>query len=101
MTYEPLPPPGRKRLTDHSVHLTWHSLSFEQTCWLIKQTYFLKKAVFADFYFYEQLCSIHVKIGPSDTTTLIFPQSRVGTITEEIINLVILELTTSPEELDS
>ena len=97
MHHSPLPSPdARERREDYSVKLTWNNLSFEQISSLIKQAYFFKQVVFADLYYYGQVFAIQIMIGPDDSTSIVFPNSGLGAITDDMVNLVIKELTSLP-----
>ncbi|MGA0559252.1 hypothetical protein ACO2Q8_21515 [Larkinella sp. VNQ87] len=98
MTYQPLPQPEKYRLLDHSVRLVWENLTLPQINWLVKQSFYFKEFLFADLSYYGQVFSLDIKIGPDQLTTLYFPKSEVGTMTDEMIRQIIDELSRVPVE---
>ncbi|RRA98076.1 hypothetical protein [Larkinella rosea] len=98
MNYQPLPQPEKYRLLDHSVRLVWDHLTLPQINWLTKQAFYFKEFLFADLAYYGQIFSLDIKIGPDQLTTLYFPKSEVGTMTDEMIRQIIGELTHVPVE---
>ena len=98
MTYQPLPQPEKYRLLDHSVRLVWENLTLPQINWLVKQSFYFKEFLFADLSYYGQVFSLDIKIGPDQLTTLYFPKSEVGTMTDEMIRQIIDELSRVPAE---
>ncbi|MFD1139878.1 hypothetical protein ACFQ4C_02110 [Larkinella insperata] len=99
MNYQPLPAPEKYRLLDHSVRLIWENLTHAQINWLIKQSFYFKDFLFADLPYYGQVFSLDIKIGPDQITTMFFPKSEVGTMTDEMIRQIIEELANLPAEL--
>lgn len=99
MHYQPLPPPEKYRLLDHSVRLVWENLTLQQINWLVKQCFYFKEFLFADLPYYGQVFSLDIKIGPDQLTTLYFPKAEVGTMTDDMIRQIIEELASLPQEL--
>ncbi|MFC5412402.1 hypothetical protein ACFPMF_23965 [Larkinella bovis] len=101
MDYQPLTIPEKYRLLDHSVRLVWENLTLPQINWLIKQSFYFKEFLFADLSYYGQVFSLDIKIGPDQLTTLYFPKSEVGTMTDEMIRQIIDELANGPVESET
>ncbi|GAB3921163.1 hypothetical protein [Larkinella terrae] len=99
MKYQPLPAPEKYRLLDHSVRLVWDQLELEQINWLVHQSFYFKNFLFADLSYYGQVFSLDIKIGPDEVTTLFFPKSEIGTMTDEMIRIIIDCLMTVSENV--
>lgn len=98
MNYQSLPAPEKFRLFDHSVRLVWEDLTLPQINWLVRQSFYFKEFLFADLPYYGQVFSLDIKIGPDQLTTLYFPKSDVGTMTDAMIRQIIDELVSVPVE---